>query len=178
MSRAGTISLRRRRWWVVVPAIAAIAGLSPGCAGERSLDPERLDALVESAIVDGIAVQPTVIDCPPVTGIVDGTTFTCEVTLDGQPLRMEGEVVDASQGTVEVVNLDAVLLVELLEWVIADDVTRQLGEPITVDCGDGEVIVAEVGAELLCAARDTVGNEVPVSVVVDDAEGNVSYELG
>lgn len=178
MSRAGTISRRQRRSWAVVSVIASIVGLSSGCASERSLDPERVDALVESAIVDGIGVQPTRIDCPPVTGIVDGTTFTCEVTLDGQPLRMEGEVVDAAQGTVEVVNVDSVLLVELLEWVIADDVTRQLGEPITVDCGDGQLIVAEVGSELMCAARDTVGNEVPVSVVVDDAEGNVSYELG
>lgn len=177
MSRAGTISRRQRRSWAVVSAVAAIVGLSTGCASERSLDPERLDALVESAIVDGIGVQPTGIDCPPVIGIVDGTTFTCEVTLDGQSLRMEGEVVDAAQGTVEVVNLDAVLLVELLEWVIADDFTRQLGEPITIDCGDGEVIVAEVGSELTCTARDTVGNEASVSVVVDDAEGNVSYEL-
>lgn len=160
--------------------LAALAGVAVlvGCATERSLDPERLDALIDSAIADGVGVAPTAVSCPPVTDIVDGTTFVCEATLDGQTLRMAGVVVDASEGEVEVENVDAVLFVGLLEQVIADDVSRQLGETITIECGTGELIIAEVGSELSCTASDSVGNEADVLVEVVDAEGNVTFELG
>lgn len=174
-ARVACLNRPRRGWWA---AAGVLAVLAVGCASERSLDPERLDALVESAIVDGIGIEPSAIACPPVTGIEDGTTFVCEATLDGQTLRMEGVVTDAAEGSVEVANLDAVLLVGVLESVIGSDFSQQLGEPITVECGDGEVIVAEVGSRLSCTATDSAGNEAPVSVDVDDAEGNVSYELG
>lgn len=161
--------------------MAALAGsslLMTACSTERSLDPERLDALIETAIVDGVGVAPTSVDCPPVTDIDDGTRFVCEATLDDQTLRMEGVVIDASEGEVEVNNIEAVLIVELLEWVIADDFSGQLGESITVDCDGRELIIAEVGSRLICTAFDTLGNDAEVGVEVVDAEGNVAFELG
>lgn len=174
MARVRRTSPDRR--WMAATCIGSVL-IVAACAEERSLDPDRLEQFVESAVADGLGIEPTAVDCPPVTGIENGTTFRCEVTLDGQILGMEGEVVDAVDGSVEVANVEAVLLVDLLEWVIADDVSQQLGEWIDVECADGEVIVAAVGSQLICTAVDAAGNEATVTVEVDDAEGNVSYEL-
>lgn len=175
MNRALSSPDRRRGGAVLIVGALAFA---IGCSSERSLDPERLDALIESAIVDGIGVTPSEIDCPPVTDIDDGTTFTCEVVLDGQMLRMAGVVLDASDGSVEVNNVDAVLFVDLLERVTSDDLTRQLGETITVDCGGGELRIEPVDAQFTCTATDSVGNEAPLVIEVLDADGNISFELG
>lgn len=163
----------------VLLGIVALGSFAAACSEDRELDPDRLDAAVESAVVEGLGVTPTTIDCPAVTGISDGSTFTCEVDLDGQVLQMAGTVIEASEGTFEIDNLDAVLFVDVLELGIAAEISAELGEAIGVDCGlDGDLVVAEVGSRISCTAIDVVGNEAPLTVDVLDADGEIAYELG
>lgn len=107
----------------------------------------------------------------------DGTTFQCTLTIDSQLLRMNGTVTDAAEGTVEIANPEAVLFVDLLERMVADDLAEQRDVEIQVDCGDTEVRVEEVGTEFTCRAEDEFGAGGDVVVEVLDVEGGVTYEL-
>lgn len=161
---------------MIVVGIATLVGLT--ACGSNRIDPDALDSLIEGAVVEGTGLEPTSIDCPEVDDPDDGTTFSCTVALDGQTLRIEGTVTDAAEGTVEVVNADAVLFVELLEATIAADFGQQLGARIDVDCGDTEVRVEPVGGRFTCRAADEFGDEADVLVDVVTADGDVAYELG
>lgn len=147
------------------------------CGGTTTLDQEQVSALIVEAVEEGIGLTPTDIECPEVEDPEQGTTFQCTATIDAQTLRIDGEILDVDEGTVSVANADAVLFVDLLETSIADDFGQQLDVVLTVDCGDTEVRVEEVGAEFECTATDEFGEEAAVFVEVQDLEGNVTYEL-
>jgi hypothetical protein len=167
-----------RRRSSILPLLAVPVLVLGACSTTRMLDRDAVGDLIVEAVEEGIGLTPTNVSCPEVEDPDDGTTFECTATLDGQTLRIDGVVTDADEGTVEVVNADAVLFVDLLEATIADDFGVQLGFPVSVDCGDTVVRVEQVGARFTCSATDEIGDEADVQVDVLDVEGNIAYELG
>ncbi len=169
-------AMTRRTSALLITAVSALALV--GCSasvsvGGKTLDRDDLHALIEDQLAGDLPVTIADADCPEVEDPADGDTFECTATLDGQPVTVVGTVTDAENGTVNVVFGDAVLDVAALESTTAE----QLGEGITVECGDENYLVQEVGASFECEATDSSGATAAVAVTVNDVAGNVSFEV-
>lgn len=157
-------------------ALALLAALVvSACSSTTKVDQGKMRQLIEEDLAADLGMPLTDARCPEVTEPVEGTTFECTATLDGQTLRINAVVTDAKEVFVEAENADAIIKVALLEETIAADFTEQLQTEITVDCGDTEVRVAAPGSSFECQASDGT-DTVPVRVDVLDADGTVNYE--
>jgi hypothetical protein len=167
-----------QRTFVPVLALAALAGVAlVGCSTTTTLDRDKLHAFIENELIDEDDVEVSDADCPEVEEPEVGQTFECTAKVEGQDVRIGVTVTDADEGIVDIASLDAILVVSVLENGIADDLTEQLGFDVSIECSDEGYLVAAVDSTLTCEASDGAGETANVTVTVNDAEGNVSFEI-
>jgi hypothetical protein len=167
----------QRRFLSVLGVVVLTGAALGGCSTTTTLDRDKLHSFIENDLIEDDAVEVTDADCPEVEEPEVGQTFECTAQVEGQDVRIGVTVTDAEEGIVDIESLDAILVISVLESGIADDLTEQLGFDVTIECSDEDYLVAEVASVLTCEASDGSGETAQVAVTVDDAAGNVSFEI-
>lgn len=160
-----------------VAAAAAALVLAAGC-GDDDADPvgEAADG-VAAVVAERVGADAGDVDvaCPEDTEVVAGAEFTCSVAVDGAdavdvPLGVDGT------GTVELRR--AVVPTEAAEAYLVGELTGPAEGPVTVDCGDEPLLVADVGDDLRCEVVRTADGAVRVvTLTVLGLDGTVRYRV-
>ena len=102
--------MRRRQPHLIVLSTLGLAAAAflGACSDTKTLSQSDLRNLIQNDLAAELGWSHTGATCPEVKDPVDGTTFECTATIDGQPLRIRAEVTDASTNFVVVANADAI----------------------------------------------------------------------
>jgi hypothetical protein len=160
VSRAGLLFAA-----LVAPVVLA------GC-GTETLDADKAETQVESAIEGQTGADVSSVDCPDDVKAEKGKKFTCEAT-----------ATDGTKATITLtqtsddgdVHIDAPLVyINIVEDSLAESLRMQTGKRATVDCPD--LVAAKGGAQLTCQSSSG-GRKKNVAVKVD-AQGRITWDLG
>ncbi len=162
-------------------ALGAVAVLGACTDAADSLDTAATERAVERAVEPRLGTEVDEVRCPsPIPR--GGEPVTCRVVLAGTgtgtgatarvrvTARQDGDRVD-----VELV--DAVVDPAQVGRELHQALVAEYARSFTVDCGDGEVVVAAPGATIPCTAADDAGRRKVTATVVDTA-GTLSFDLG
>jgi len=159
---------------------AAVLAVLAGCGEDGQTSAEEAEAGIAAAVGDrlrgaGDGSVAVVASCPEDLDIEEARTFRCEVTVEGgEPLAVD-LAVDAT-GTVDL--RQAVIPTDAAEDYLAGELATPAEGPVTVDCGDAPLLVADVGDEVTCdVVRDADGAARTVVVTVLTTDGTVRYEV-
>jgi hypothetical protein len=97
---------RRRRPWialaavgVVVVAILVLGFITPGWFVTRVFDASAVQTGVAKILTDSYAVDGVAdVHCPEGVQVTPGATFTCDATIDGDPVKVPVRVTDGKGG--------------------------------------------------------------------------------
>jgi hypothetical protein len=161
--------------------LAALSILLVGALGACGVGPSHtLDtSSVERQIAEELASRypigtPTVV-CTRRVRAVPGATFSCSATIDGQTLVLTGTVTDRS-GRYTVTPTASIIEAGHAASLIEREIAASAGGA-TVDCGNRAVLVVPVGHTFLCTAHVTGQQPRPVTVTVDNLQGDVRISL-
>jgi hypothetical protein len=133
------------------------------------LDPVAVQQEITESTRTEIGVAPTEVTCPDDVHYDENATFTCTAKLEGQPLTYTVTQTDGL-GAVSVAHGRVLKNAEIAQK-IADELTKQVGAPIVVQCGpEGQtVVVNEPGQQIECRASAVAdpSKVVPIPVLVD-----------
>jgi hypothetical protein len=104
-----------------------------------------------------------------------GSTFDCTAQVAGQTVRVGVKVKDDDYN-VNYETKDTLYELPTVASSLSDEVSKQVGFPVTVDCGEG-VKAVEVGKTFDCTASDDQGSERTVQVTAAPVGENDSWEL-
>lgn len=112
-------------------------------------------------------------ECPDDAEAGEGESFECTITIEGTDLPVQVDFSDDTNFTFEpqgyVSDLDDA------EASLAGDIGEQVGAEVTVDCGDGDLLVIALDGGATCTATD---GETTVDVELTlDADGAVQFEI-
>lgn len=127
-------------------------------------------ALIEGELSDELGVALDA-DCPEVDDPGIGATFECTgTTPDGEVVIFDG-VVDR-EDHIDVSSRNLVLGEQMVGWEdsAAESATETVGGPVTVDCGDDDVIFAAEPYELSCVAEDQFGETATMIITITDMD--------
>ena len=126
-----------------IALLTAIALLVTACSSgggvgdvESGLE-EQLGASLSPAEIADVV-------CPEDADLTQGSTFVCSLTVDDQPLDMQVVMVTDEEWDANPVQ--AVIDMVRFEQAASDEA----GVDLTVDCGQSQALIAEVGAVLRC----------------------------
>jgi Domain of unknown function (DUF4333) len=155
-------------------AVLALAGCQVSVSA-GGLDYEKLESEITGELnkrYTQIAREVSNVECPRLTPAPKtGDTFTCNADVEGHAVRVEVKVRDDDYN-VDFSTLDAVFDLENAGRLLAEEVSAELGFPVTVSCGEGLKVVA-IGDSLECTAADSDGDERTVRLTagsVDEAD--------
>jgi Domain of unknown function (DUF4333) len=97
---------RRRRPWIalaavgaVVVAILVLGFITPGWFVTRVFDASAVQTGVAKILTDNYAVDGVAdVHCPEGVQVTPGATFTCDATIDGDPVKVPVRVTDGKGG--------------------------------------------------------------------------------
>ncbi|HEX6754432.1 MAG TPA: DUF4333 domain-containing protein [Mycobacteriales bacterium] len=112
--------------------------------------------------------------CPGQLDPTQDKTGTCTLTVEGVPVRIRVDRVDADR--FKVGTDQAVVPVAKLEASMQPAVSRKGGQTYSVDCGDEAVKVFDPPGTLTCVATPARGAPVTLVVTVADKQGNYTFE--
>jgi hypothetical protein len=114
--------------------------------------------------------------CPDSVTAEAGRTFTCSVSIAGQPLRVEVHQ-RGDDGELRVVPAAAVLPLAEVQADLVEQLADRLDDPdARADCGQEAVRVVVPGRSFECEVAD--GDTMRRVVVhVRDADGSLTYRL-
>lgn len=116
------------------------------------------------------------IDCPEQSPAPEkGDKFTCTAEVSGQKVRVETTVTDDDYN-VHFSTIDTLYDLNKTASSLTDELSAQLGFPVTVDCGEGLKSV-EVGKTLDCTAVDESGDERTVRLTAAPIGEKDKWEL-
>jgi hypothetical protein len=116
------------------------------------------------------------VECPrPPTAPKTGESLTCNADVEGHPVRVEVKVRDEDYN-VDFSTLDAVFDLEDAGWTLTQQVSAELGFPVTVLCGEGLKVVA-IGGSLECTAADSDGDERTVRLTAGGVDDGDHWEV-
>ena len=104
-----------------------------------------------------------------------GSTFDCTAEVGGQTVRV-GVTVKDDDYNVSYETRDTLYELPTVADTLGEEVSKQVGFPVTVDCGEGLKAV-EVGTTFDCTASDEQGAERPVQVTAAPVGEDDSWEL-
>ncbi|MDX2239375.1 MAG: DUF4333 domain-containing protein [Leptolyngbyaceae cyanobacterium bins.302] len=124
----------------------------------------------------GIAVQT--VECPAQVNVESQAPFTCEATAEGKSFDV---VINPKSGTKQAKNelrwsTQGLLVLPKLEKTIQQGIQQQFRLDVKANCG-GKIRVAKPGETFQCKVTDSRGQTKPVTVRVDDQQGNVTWRL-
>ena len=104
-----------------------------------------------------------------------GSTFDCTAEVGGQTVRIGVQVKDDDYN-VSYETKDKLYDLPTLAAGLGDEVSKQVGFDVTVDCGEGLKAV-EVGQTLDCTAADPQGEERTVQVTAAPGDQDDNWSL-
>jgi hypothetical protein len=124
----------------------------------------------------GITVQT--VTCPVAVNVEAQDAFTCEAIAEGKTFQVAVNPKNTpTQDKNELRwNTQGLLVLPKLEKTIQQGIQQQFRLDVTVNCG-GKVRLAKPGESFQCQVSDRRGQTRPVSVRVDDTQGNVTWKL-
>jgi hypothetical protein len=157
-------------------SLLTACGVSPHHTLNGSSAAQQLKSELE-ATYPGASVTVT---CPGKITARAGATFTCDATLDGQPVRYDAKGTNSNGGisaTPQSAVTSVAELINQLQKNIAS--TKDLpADKVTVTCGSLHVAVARAGATFQCTASLPGQKPSPVTITYRDSSGkNVLYKL-
>ena len=157
---------------------AVVAGLIAACGAEEEADPgAEAEAGVQAVLVERLDADPEdiVVTCPDDLAVAPGSTFACSVAV-GEADPIDVDLAVADDGVVELRR--AVVPTSAAETYLEGELAGPAEVPVTVDCGDAPLLVADVGDELQCdVTRTDDGTVRPVVVTVLALDGTVRYRV-
>jgi hypothetical protein len=131
------------------------------------------------------ALQPTYdlagltlfgVDCPSLTAQAQaGDVFACTADVERQFVRLRVQMQDLLGGY-DWTTLDVVLVMDDTETLVAAQMSTQLGDTITLQCGSPNVRALPVGSSFLCDATDSGRNSINALLTVN-GPGQTGWEL-
>jgi len=104
-----------------------------------------------------------------------GDTFDCTAKVGDQTVRVAVDVKDDDYN-VNYKTKDTLYELPTVAATLSDEVSKQVGFPVTVDCGEGLKAV-EVGKTFECTAADPEGTERTVEVTAAPIGEDDSWKL-
>lgn len=159
----------------LVGAATLALGLA-ACGDDEPSAVEQAEAGIADVVTERLgddAPGDVVADCPDDAAVEPGATLRCEVVVgDDDPVTLELAVGD--DGGVDLQH--AVIPTAAAEAYLARELATAAEGPVTPDCGDTALLVADVGAELRCdVVRQSDGAARSVVVTVLSNDGTVRY---
>jgi uncharacterized protein DUF4333 len=152
---------------------ALVALVLAGCGVEKTLDTDKAENDIESAIELQTGADVNSVECPKDVKAEKGGKFTCEATAaDGTKATIH--LTQTSEGGDA--QIDSPLLhINIMEDSIAESLRMQTGKRATVDCPD--LVAAKKGGAQLTCRSSSGGKNKNVAVKVD-AQGRITWDLG
>jgi hypothetical protein len=176
---AGRKGARTRLLAPAILATVVMAAALPACgvAPRRTLDARSIESQIAGEIARQYRLSPGTVTahCPDGIPALTGRTFTCDATLDGQVLPVDGTVTSRT-GRYRVQPAAAVIVVPSVVADLESRIAAQLQAPATVTCGAKAVLVVPTGGTFACTAT-VDGQARLVTVTVDDLQGHVRFNL-
>lgn len=154
----------------------ALLGLG-GCG--ITLDIAGVEKSIRDGVVEQLGLAMTSVTCPQESRAAKaGDTFECTGKPEiGGSLRVQVTQKD-DQGNIEWKVLKSTGLFDMRETEAAVEkgLADQVGADVKMSCGD-RWRVGEVGDTFECEGEDADGPIPPVTITIQDAEGNVSWSM-
>lgn len=158
----------------------AAAVLSACSFSIGGLDYDKLESEITNKLnsnYSSIDQQVSAVNCPEQSPSPKaGDTFECTAEVGGQTVRVVVDVKDDDYNNVAYETKDTLYDLPTVSATLSDEVSRQVGFPVTVDCGEGLATV-EVGKTLDCTATDPQGLERTVQITAAPVGEDDSWEL-
>lgn len=167
-----------RRSAVLLIAVLALAGCSKRPSGPPPAKPfsgAEVQRTIDSELprtFPGLRVGTA--RCPASVEPTQEKPGTCTITVEGVPLRIRVDRVDADRFKVS--TDQAVIPVAKLEASLQPAVSKKGGQTYSVDCGDEAVKVFDPPGKLSCGATPARGTPVVLVVTISDKQGNYTFE--
>ncbi|UXA17966.1 DUF4333 domain-containing protein [Mycobacterium sp. SMC-4] len=162
--------------------IAATAVIVSACQMSFStggLDYDKLETAITDELnttYESVGQQVSSLECPresPSPG--KGDSLICTAEVGDQQVRVEATVTDEDYN-VDFVTLDTLYDLSQTGAVLSEEISAQLGFPVTVTCGEG-LRAVEVGSTLDCMAADELGAERVVQITASPVGEDDQWEL-
>lgn len=142
------------------------------------LDHEKLQNEISNRLntsYESISQQVSSVDCPEDENPGPGEKIICTAQVGDQTVRVESTVQDEDYN-VEFSTLDTLYDLPSVGVTLSDELTNQLGFPVTVTCGEGLKAV-EIGQTFDCTAADEDGDERTVRLTAAPIGEDDQWEL-
>lgn len=170
-------TMNRRLHYIGSVSVLVAFGLAGAACSNEIDDAELEKSITEKAeeAFDGYDLGE--VDCPEGIELEAGDVFECTLEIEGETATIVVTQED-DEGNVTIEQAEAVLDVSTIVDEVASGILEQTGTEVTVDCGDGTVLVQEPGDSFECDATAVDGSgTATVNVVVVDVEGNIEWEV-
>jgi Domain of unknown function (DUF4333) len=167
-----------RRVAVVLLAVLALAGCAKRASGPppaKPLSGAEVQRTIDTELprtLPGLRVGAA--RCPGTLDPTQEKPGTCTITVEGVPLRVRVDRVDADRFKVS--TDQAVISIAKLEASLQPAVSEKGGQTYSVDCGDEAVKIFDPPAKLRCGATPARGTPVVLAVTIADKQGNYTFE--
>jgi hypothetical protein len=167
----------RRAGSVGALALGAALALVGGCAKS----PDRLQTTeaehrITTALTRTIQRHIGAVSCPDDIELARGSSFRCEVEVDGEVLPVKAVQRD-DRGSLRVEPQAAVIRTDAVSTDLVAELEKQFGRTFTTDCGPAETRILKPGTTFTCQATDGSSKRV-VTVKVVDVSGTLTYDVG
>jgi hypothetical protein len=158
-------------------AVAMMIGLG-GCdlVSGHTLNSASLDSQIAAQLRARYPVDRVSVDCPKGVKESAGTTFSCTATIDGEQVPLTGTV-ESGSGRYSIAPSEAIIVNSQAAATLRSKIAAQVGQQVSVDCGPLTVRVVAVGGHFDCSATIPGQAARPVTVTVQDTEGNMAFSL-
>jgi len=112
--------------------------------------------------------------CPSDAKASKGSSFECKVTIDGTDLPVHVEFSDDTHFTFAPMGVAQQR--SDVEPALAADVSAQVGDTVTVDCGSHKFIVIPANGSSACTVKGSDGSTAQLKLTID-SDGNLQQEL-
>lgn len=167
--------MRYRR---LIPSLIALAFLSGGCGlgADRTLNAKSLDSQIAKQLKVRYPATRVQVTCPGGVKEKPGDRFSCTASLDGEKLSLTGTVT-SSGGRYTIQPAQAVVVSTEAAATLQRQISAQLQESVSVDCGPSAFRIVPAGGQFNCSA--TLAGQSPrqVTVSVLDTTGNMRFSL-
>lgn len=144
-----------------------------------TLDIAGVEKSIHDGVVEQLGLEMTSVTCPPVRRAAKaGDTFECTgKPAIGGSLHVQVTQKD-DQGNIEWKVLKSIGLFDMRETEAAVEkgLADQVGAKVKMSCGE-RWRVGEVGDTFECEGEDEEGPIPPVTITIQDAEGNISWSM-
>lgn len=167
--------MRYRR---LIPSLTAVALLSGGCGigADRTLNAKSLDSQIATQLKGRYPATRVHVTCPGGVKEKVGSTFSCAASLDGEKLGLTGTVT-SSEGRYTIQPAEAVVVSTQAATTLQHQISAQLQEGVSVDCGPSPFRIVPAGGQFNCSATLPGQSPRQVTVSVLDTAGNMRFSL-